>query len=319
MLRWRWRMAVWVVLAEIFGMTGAAAAGARPAASSYTIDVAAPGEPAIELYAQEMGRGTPVVLLHGLGGSTYSWRFVAPGLAHSHRVIAIDLKGFGRSGKVFDTRYSAADQAKLIAAFLVRRGLTQVTLVGHSFGGQVAMMTALEVSRRDPGRIARLVLIDTPALPQPLSPAVALMRQPVLPYALLTAIPSEILTRIALMGSPGAAREKFERDYTNEDARAYAAPFHDAAARHAYIQTARQIVPEGLPEIVARYRAIHQRTLLVWCRGDQVVPLATGQALSRILPHARLETIEGCNHSPPDENPQALSRALSRFLNNPNL
>ena len=313
MLRWRWRMAVWVMLAANFGITGAAGADLKPAAA-YTVNVAAPGAPALELYAEEMGRGSPVVLLHGLGGSTYSWRFIAPELARGHRVIAVDLKGFGRSGKAFDTGYSAADQAKLIATFLVRRGLRHVTLAGHSFGGQVAMMTALELARRDPTRIERLILIDAPALPQPISPAVQLMRQPVLPYALLTAVPSDILTRIALAGSPGAEGQRFERDYTDEDARAYAAPFHDAAARHAYIQTARQIVPDGLPEIVARYHGISQPTLLVWCRGDQVVPLETGRALKRILPRARLETIEGCNHSPPDEAPEALARAIQRFL-----
>ena len=60
------------------------------------------------------------------------------------------------------------DQAKLIATFLVRRGLRHVTLAGHSFGGQVAMMTALELARRDPTRIERLILIDAPALPQPM-------------------------------------------------------------------------------------------------------------------------------------------------------
>ena len=292
---------------------GSAAAPARPwpAVSAYMLDVAAPGEAPLALYAEEQGQGRPIVLLHGLGGSTYSWRFIAPQLARTHRVIAIDLKGFGRSDKVFDTAYSAADQARLIATFLARRHLSQVTLVGHSFGGQVAIMTALHLARADPSRIARLVLIDAPALPQPLTPAVALLRQPVLPYALFTLLPPEFLTRLALARP---ALHPLARGYTEADTRAYAAPFRDAAARHAYIQTAREIVPGDLARIVARYRGLHQRTLLVWCTADDVVPLATGRALARILPNARLDQIEGCNHSPPDEAPGALAASLHRFL-----
>ena len=311
------RQCVWkAVLAVLAGAPGLAgfamtapAAPAQPVA--YTIDVASPGEAALPLYAEEQGHGPPVVLLHGLGGSAYSWRFIAPELARTHRVITIDLKGFGRSAKVFDTAYSAADQAGLIARFLERRHLDHVTLVGHSFGGQVALIAAINMARREPGRIRQLVLIDVPALPQQLTPIVALMQQPVLPYALLTALPPELVTRLAVTA---AHDQPYERAYTEGDIRAYAAPFRDAAARHAYVQTSRQIAPANLGAIVERYRGVQQRTLLVWCSGDQVVPPATGRALVRMLPHARLDLIKGCNHAPPDEAPAALTRTLVRFL-----
>jgi len=300
----------WLLIFPVLapGTAAAFAAGAHPAAA-YFADVAAPGEQSLQLYVEEWGHGSPVVLIHGLGGSTYSWRFIVPVLARNHRVIALDLKGFGRSAKVFDTNYSARDQSSLIARFLARRHLAQATLIGHSFGGQVAMMTAL--SPEGATRISSLVLIDVPALPQRLSPVVAFMQQPVLPYALMTAIPAELLTRISLRLP---TRTHYARDYTAADADAYAEPFSDAAARHAYIQTARQIVPGGLSSIVARYRAIRQRTLLVWCEHDEIVPVATGHSLTRILSNAHLVTLAGCNHSPPDEAPGALAAALTTFL-----
>jgi pimeloyl-ACP methyl ester carboxylesterase len=278
----------------------------------YTMVVSQVGEPELSLYAEERGTGAPVVLIHGLGGSTYSWRFIAPVLARSHRVIALDLKGFGRSSKAFDTQYAAADQARLVATFLARRNLSGVTLVGHSFGGQVALLTALEMNRRGTQRVAQLVLIDAPALPQKLSPLVAFMQQPVLPYALLTAIPSPIVTRLALAPT---SLVRLDRAYTDDDAEAYAAPFLDAAARHAYIQTARQIAPGNLATIIAAYRAVRQRTLLVWCSRDDVVPVSTGRRLAQMLPNAHLREISGCNHAPPDEAPDALARELTRFLN----
>lgn len=313
MLRLRLRRAV-LGVAVIFNslLPANAFAGPQEAVSAYRIAVAANDGAPLSLYAEERGRGPVVVLLHGLGASTYSWRYVAPILARTHRVIAIDFKGFGRSDKAFDTAYSAADQARLIETFLARRGVRDVTLIGHSFGGQVALVTALNLARRDPHRIRQLVLIDTPALPQPLSPLVALMQRAVLPYVLATAVPAEIMARIALALSP--ARGPIDRRYTDADASAYAAPFSDAAARHAYVQTSRQIVPQDFDRVVAGYRQLQQRTLLVWCTQDQVVPLATGRRLTGILPNARLVQIAGCNHAPADEAPATLARTLVRFL-----
>ncbi len=291
------------------GLDAQAAMRVGEGVRTYRVPVAQSDEGPFHLYAEERGQGAPLVLLHGLGGSTYSWRHVAPVLALSHRVIALDLKGFGQSDKVFDTAYSAHDQAQLVVQFLQRRNLRHVTLVGHSFGGQVALLTALQLQIVDPTRIAQLVLIDAPALPQPLSPVVAFMKLPVLPYALLSVIPPALLTALALI--PG---QRVEREATDQDVRAYAAPFYEASARHAYIQTALQIAPPGFDAVVSGYRKLKQRTLLVWCAGDDVVPVATGQRLAHLMPNARLHKISACNHSPPDEAPKALTRTLTRFL-----
>ena len=284
---------------------------AGTAVSAYKLDIPTANGKTLQLYAEERGHGSPVVLLHGLGGSTYSWRFIAPALARNHRVIAIDMKGFGRSDKVFDTNYSAADQAALVASFLQRRSLHNVTLVGHSFGGAVALLTAIQLKHRDPTRIRQLVLIDAPLLPQPLTPLVAFMQQAVLPYALVTAIPPGIMTRLALART---LSQPLTRHYTDADADAYSEPLYDAAARHAYIQTARQILPMRLGNLLRMYRTVSQRTLLVWCTADEVVPLATGQRVLTMLPNARLTELAGCNHAPTDEAPVALTHALTRFL-----
>jgi pimeloyl-ACP methyl ester carboxylesterase len=310
---WLTRLGLAASLALVVGAVPIGAQAAVRAGEdvrAYRVPVAHSDEGLFHLYAEERGQGAPIVLLHGLGGSTYSWRHVAPVLVLKNRVIALDLKGFGRSDKAFDTAFSAHDQAQLVVQFLQRRNLRQVTLIGHSFGGQVALLTALQLRVVDPTRIRQLVLIDTPALPQPLSPVVRFMNMPVLPYALVSAIPPELLTALALI--PG---QRVEREASDGDVEAYAAPFYSARARHAYVQTARQIVPPGFGLVVSAYRKLKQRTLLVWCTGDDVVPVATGRRLARLMPNARLDEISGCNHSPPDEAPNALTRTLTRFLN----
>ena len=285
----------------------AVAAGIAHAAYHQAVQI--PGQPPVKLYAEEMGAGRPILLIHGLGGSSYTWRHVAPELARNHRVVAVDLKGFGRSEKPFDLAYSPIDQALLIADFIARRNLTGLTIVGHSFGGAVALITALELNRRSPGRLRRLVLMDSPAYPQQFSAMVSFLRLPVVPYVALTLMPPELPVRKALAPGNGKPSPYSERDFAT-----YSEPLSEAGARHAIITTAREIVPEGWPRLIARYRTIRQPTLILWCRDDPVVPISSGYRLLRTLPNARIRIVEGCEHIPPDETPTATIKELRDFL-----
>src|SRR2546428_12236755 len=83
------------------------------------------------------GRGPAVVLVHGLGGFAESWRHNVPSLAARATVYAVDLPGFGRSGKP-SAGYSLAYFTRALYAFLDAVGVTQVSLVGHSHGAAVA-------------------------------------------------------------------------------------------------------------------------------------------------------------------------------------
>jgi pimeloyl-ACP methyl ester carboxylesterase len=266
-----------------------------------------PGMP-IGLYAEETGEGPPLLLIHGLGESTFTWRKIVPALARSHRVIALDLKGFGRSDKPLDEAYGADDQAALVAAFMEQRKLAGVTLVGHSFGGTVALRTALVPGVREEGRIRRLIVISAPALPQSTAPYLDLVEAPAVPEALTATMPPELLARILLREARGGGR------VPEEDIKGYAAPYYELSARQAFLVTARSIVREKGNDIAKRYRAISEPSLLVWCRDDPIVPLRSGKRLAKILPNARLVVIKRCHHLPQDEAPEALMETLAPFL-----
>lgn len=270
--------------------------------------VASPAGTAVRLHSIEAGDGPVVVLIHGLGGSTYTWRNVMPELARDHRVIALDLKGFGRSDKPLDEAYSPADQAVLVIAFLRQRGLTGVTLAGHSIGGTVALLSAIELQDRDVPRIARLVLIDSPVYPQPQPAVIGLLRAPFLSSLVFALAPPEWPARMALI------RQRQADVVSDADIAAYAAPYRESGARHALVETARHVEPADWAAITSRIPLVRQPTLLVWCIGDTLVPAATGLRLSRALPDNRLATIEGCSHSPPDEKPAELVAVLAGWL-----
>src|SRR2546425_6369132 len=101
------------------------------------------------------GRGPAVVLVHGLGGFAESWRHNVPSLAARATVYAVDLPGFGRSGKP-SAGYSLAYFTRALYAFLDAVGVTQVSLVGHSLGAAVAVTYALT----HPPRVERLALLS---------------------------------------------------------------------------------------------------------------------------------------------------------------
>jgi pimeloyl-ACP methyl ester carboxylesterase len=278
------------------------------AGAGYRIALEVPGRPVTALYAEESGEGPPLILLHGLGGSLFTWRHVVATLARSHHVIALDLKGFGQSDKPFDEHYSAADQAALVSAFIRKRGLSGVILVGHSFGGVVALRTARDFAG-EPGVITRLVVMDTPALQQDLSDGDWFFSVPGLPYMAMAVTPPEFMTRmmLRLVSAPG-------RVVPESDVRGYAAPFYDLGSRHAFIATGQSIIDTNGPKMGLAYRRIEQPTLIVWCRRDRIVPVATGRRLARVLPNAQLAILNKCNHLPQDEVPRALLSTLLPFL-----
>jgi pimeloyl-ACP methyl ester carboxylesterase len=268
-----------------------------------------PPEAPVRLYVEEQGKGAPVLLIHGFGASTYTWRHVAPELAKTHRVIAVDLKGFGQSDKPFDSRYSVFDQAELLAQLIVDKDLRNLTLVGHSFGGGIALLLALEANDRLEGRITKLVLLDSIAYPQNIPVFFRLLDVPLVSHLGVSMIPPSVQTRVALRIAY-FDDSKIDQDEVD----AYAAPLRTAAGKHAIIYSARQIVPDGLAEISERYKTIELPTLILWCDHDRIVPLEVGLKLRRTLPNSTLRLVEDCGHMPQEEQPESTLKLLQGFL-----
>jgi pimeloyl-ACP methyl ester carboxylesterase len=268
-----------------------------------------PPDAPVKLFYEEKGSGSPVLLIHGFGASTYTWRHIAPALARDHRVIALDLKGFGQSDKPFDSRYSVFDQAELLTQFIEDHDLRDLTIVGHSFGGGVALVLALDQDKRLKGRIKKLVLLDTVAYPQDIPVFFRMLDTPVVSQIGVRMVPPALQTRIALQIAY-LDNSKIE----DEEVETYAAPLRTAAGKHAIIHSARQIMPRGLEQISKSYKSIEQPTLILWCDHDRIVPLDVGLKLRRTLPNATLRIVDDCGHMPQEEQPEATLGLLQDFL-----
>jgi pimeloyl-ACP methyl ester carboxylesterase len=263
----------------------------------------------VQLHYEEHGAGEPMVFLHGFGASTYAWRYVVQPLATTMHIILLDLKGFGQSPKPRDEKYSVYDQAHLVRQFIYEHNLRNVTLVGHSFGGGVALVTALYLSETAPERLKRLILIDSISYPQPMPSFIRILATPVVGALVTSFVPIKSQVRHVLELAYYDTRQISE-----EAVATYAEPLRMAGTRYAMRETARQIIPPDFAELAQKYRQISVPTLILWGREDTIVPLAHGERLHHALPNSRLIILDHCGHIPHEETPEAALHAMQAFI-----
>ncbi len=266
----------------------------------------------IKLHTTTQGTGSPVLLIHGFGSSSYTWRHVVGPLSQNHTVITVDLKGFGHSPKPFDNAYSAKDQAKLIVDLIEERDLHDLVIVGHSFGGGVALLTTLELQHREISRLSGLVLVDSMAYPQKLPQMISLLQMPVVGNLGLKVIPAEYHIGSFL-------KKTYHRPHliTQPQLDTYTNHLKRPGARYALQKTAEQIIPDDFSETIRQYQTIHVPTLILWGRYDTIVPPDVGERLHFAIPSSQFVLLDEAGHMPHEENPRAMIKPLQQFIDAP--
>lgn len=265
----------------------------------------------LRLHYKEAGQGEPaLVLLHGFGASTFSWRRVLGPLARKRRVVAFDRPGFGLSQRPLrPTRrpspYSPEGAADLTAGLMRALGIRRAVLVGNSAGGTVALLTYL----RHPDPVAGLILVS-PAIHLPVGVP------PVL-RPLFRTPPMERLGVALVRAVAGRSRMLLERGYhdpsriTSEDLEGYLrflkAHDWDRALWHLALET-------GPVDLRAHLPQVRVPTLMVTGDDDRLIPTAVSVELAVRFPHGELAVLPDCGHLPQEECPEAFLEAVEAFL-----
>ncbi len=258
-----------------------------------------------------VGKGPALLLIHGIGDSSETWRDLIPLLARDHTVIAPDLLGHGCSDKP-RADYSVAGYANAMRDLLSVLGVEQATVVGHSLGGGVAMQFAYQY----PDRCERLVLVSSGGVSRDVHPLLRLASTPgaelVLPMLRLRA--ARLLGRgaFSLLGALGTDIGLDAADMV----RVFEA-LPDVTARRAFVRTLRAVVDLRGQVITMLDRCYLTRgmpTLLIWGRHDAIIPHTHAALAHSAMPGSRLETFEGAGHFPHHANPTRFLHVLYDFL-----
>jgi len=258
-----------------------------------------------------VGSGPALLLIHGIGDRSDTWRTVVSALARDYTVIAPDLLGHGRSDKP-RADYSVAAYANAMRDLLSVLGIESATVVGHSLGGGVAMQFAYQY----PERCERLVLVSTGGISRDVHPLLRLASAPnadlilpLLPLRTTRRIGAAVLRALAWLDTDlgrdaGDLQQIFDA-------------MTDATARQAFVRVLRGVVDwrgQVITMLDRCYLARGMPTLLMWGTRDAVVPYRHAAVAHAAMPGSQLEIFDGAGHFPHHHDPERFVSVLRDFL-----
>lgn len=259
----------------------------------------------LEATAPQHPTNEAILLIHGWPTSSHLYRKMVAPLAEHHRVIAIDLPGFGQSDKDPTASFSFNYHTRILDAFCEALNLEKVHIVVHDLGGPIGLWWAFQ----QPERIASYVLLNTLVFRE-FSWAVKL-------FVSMTLVPG---IRNWLSGPKGirfAMRLGLvdKSKLTPESLAAYQAPFKTKAARKALLKSASRLHMNGFKTIAAEVAKITQPTCLIYGEADKILPdvAKTMSRVEALVPQATKHGIPHCGHFLQEEDPEAILKILHTF------
>ena len=257
----------------------------------------------VKINYHDQGKGDVVLLIHGSGPGVTAWanwRLVMPELASTHRVIAPDMAGFGYTQTPDGYQASPKNWVAQVIGLMNALEIAQFSIIGNSFGGAIALMTA----SRYPDRVKKLVLMGSVGTRFPLSdgldkvwgylPSQEAMHELIGLFAYDQSIVTDDLVGMRYRASIRAdVQERFS----------------------SLFPVPRQAGIDMLALSDAQLNAIRMPVALVHGRDDRVIPFKVSEMLAEKLPNATLHAIDHCGHWVQIEKKQAFLDIVKRFLN----
>ena len=255
-----------------------------------------------EIAYVEEGEGPAVVMLHGFPQSSYVWRHAIPVLSSRFRVIVPDQLGTGQSERPVDARLDLRAQAGYVAELLEGLGVGRYAAIGHSYGGGIAQLLALD----HPG-IDALVLLASSAFDA--WPTAATREAQETP-------PEQEVEELIASGIRASLRYGMvEPDrLAPDDVAAYLRPWSGPEGVASFFRFVRQIDGVGLAGREADLGRLEIPVLIFWGEQDRFYPSAIAERLNDAIPTSTLGLLPGCGHFLMDEAPETLVPMIFEYL-----
>ena len=258
-----------------------------------------------------MGSGPVVLLLHGLGCDHTTWAPVMESLARTHTVIAPDLLGHGASDKP-RADYSVGGYANGMRDLLTVLGVDTATVVGHSFGGGVAMQFAYQY----PERTERLVLVGSGGLGPDVSPAIRAITTPGF-HQVMGVLSAPGLRHVATATMRLLARSRMSQARDLGEVADIYDSFKDPRTRAAIRHVVRAVVDWRGQIVTMSDRAYLTEAMpmcVIWGADDMVIPVSHASNASALAPSARIEIVPNAGHFPHRDHPERFVKIVRDFM-----
>jgi pimeloyl-ACP methyl ester carboxylesterase len=250
------------------------------------------------------GAGVPVVFLHGFPTSSHLWGDVVPLMPPGHRLVVVDLLGYGRSDRPLAQPVDIAAHAERTVALLDELRIDRACIVGHGMGGGIAQTIAV----RHAGRVSHLCLIDSAALDHwPIADGP--LARAVLPVARF--LPPRVVRAVIRRD---LARGYSEFGHAERSIDLYLRPFTDATGHAAFVAHVRALTQNGRVALDERLSTIAAPTSVIWGQRDHVVPVSVARRLQSLIRGATLDVIADARHFTPEESPRRVANAIAALL-----
>jgi pimeloyl-ACP methyl ester carboxylesterase len=250
---------------------------------------------------------SPIVLVHGTGGSLHAWEGWAQALRGERRVIRFDLAGFGLTGPSPDGFYSRDKDARLVVAILDKLGIARCVLGGNSLGGTVALRTALD----HPERVEKLILVDSggyQSAPGSEPLGFHLARMPGVGWLLRHTLPRILVEQgyRNVFGDPGKVTpEMIDRSVDI---------MRREGNRTAFVDRFRQPRAAGFADRIPQLKL---PTLIIWGGRDRLISPADAHRFHRDIAGSTLAMFDDLGHTPEEEDPVRTVVPVRQFLGLP--
>ncbi len=250
-------------------------------------------DPHVRVHYYAGGTGSPVVLVHGLGGRSDDWANLMPQLVRDHhRVYALDLPGYGRSDWPANAAYSIPQLSAAVEAFMDNRHLARPDLAGWSMGGWITMRVALD----EPQRIRRLVIFDSAGTRFDLNWDPAIF-EPDTPAKL------DALDKLIMAGRPPHVPGFIQRDIFR------------FVHKHAWVvRRNMDAMLTGDSLLDGQLSALTMPMLIVWGKQDHLIPISAGAAIHKAVPQSEFVIVDGCGHLAPSLCAAQIGPVFKGFL-----
>jgi len=254
--------------------------------------------------AGSRGAGEPIVLIHGFPTSSHLWTDVVPLLPVGHRVVVLDLLGYGRSDPATSAMVDLRSHADRVLAVLDHLGITFACLVGHDIGGGIAQSLAV----RHPHRVSKLCLVSSvafdawPPREVKLARAMLPLTRHLPPSWILSVVRTDLL------------RGYVDHEKGARDIDLFLRPFLEDTGRDAFVRHLEALDSSETQALAPRLKDIVSPTAILWGAHDPFLPASLGERLQSAIARSTLEVMPNARHFLPAESAHGVAACVSKLL-----